>query len=103
MTKWIALVLLVFGIAGCSSAKKTSDKAEATTEAKTADGKKATDDKAKTAGSTVSSAGKVLCEASNDKRYIEVRTKDAGCEVAYTKFDKESSHKTDKKYKRSCN
>ncbi len=90
LTLAFATLTLGLSISACSSKSKTADaqatdaKAAATTETKAAP---ANADKTKAAAT--STAGKVLCETSSDKRLIEVRTKDAGCELAYTKFGKE--------------
>ena len=87
LTLSLATLALGFSLSACSSKTKTADgtatetKAATTTDSKTA----APADKK----SAVSSAGKVLCETKSDKRLIEVRTKDSGCELAYTKFGKE--------------
>lgn len=87
MTKWIALMLLTLGLGACSSgAKKQTDAEKQTTEAAAESKEEAKEAKK---DSSTSTEGKIACELKNDKRYIEVQAKDGGCEVLYTKFDKE--------------
>jgi hypothetical protein len=86
MTKWMALILVTFGLAACSSAKKMEDKkGETAVTQESADAAK----KAEAAKSSATAEGKVTCETKGDSRSIEIRAKDKGCELAYTKFGKE--------------
>lgn len=88
MTKWIALALLTLGLGACSSgSKKSAEKAETAAEEATEDAKAEAKNTKKEASKSME--GKTLCEMKSDKRYIEVTSKDKGCELLYTKFDKE--------------
>lgn len=86
MIKWIALAALTLGLAACSSAGKKAE--EKKTETKKEMSEKKAEAKAEAKAET-SSQGKVMCEMKGDKRYIEVVGKESGCELLYTKFDKE--------------
>jgi hypothetical protein len=82
---FIATSLLV----SCASKTKTATPAATTTSTK--DSKKATAKAAKAAATTTAAAvkaGAVVCKSGADSRTIEVVTKDAGCEVSYTKEGK---------------
>jgi hypothetical protein len=96
MKKWFLLALLTAGLTACSSSPTQKKAAEAdgstvtaeTSEAQAAAQTAQTAEK-KAVEAREKTPGQILCEAQNDKRYIEVKTKGGGCELAYTKFDKE--------------
>jgi hypothetical protein len=89
MRSWLLISVITLGFAvGCSSTgKKTDVPAEAKAAAsKTETALSATDKKAdeKTA------AAKIECSFKEDHRALEVRAKDKGCELAYTKGGQEN-------------
>lgn len=92
----------VLAMAGCKSKDKKeetmkappaaaaahSGKTEAK-DAKAAKGAKAAPAKTE-AAATTATAGKVECKLKNETRTLEVRSKDKGCETAYTKGGQEN-------------
>lgn len=83
----LVVILSVLAV-GCSGKGKKSESAPAPTKADaTASGKKAEmKSTEKSAAAAPAAAGdKVTCETKGDSRVLEVRAKDKGCELAYTK------------------
>jgi hypothetical protein len=78
----IALSLALW-MAGCSHEHTKTDAPAAPPAAPKAD------DKAKADAKPAADSGKLECTNKNETRQIAVRTKDKGCEVAYTKGGKE--------------
>lgn len=82
------LIIVLFGaalLAGCSHEQKKADTPAMATPAATAP---TTTDKAKTA--TSDDMPKAECKMKKETRTLEVRSKEKGCELAYTKAGKES-------------
>lgn len=89
MRSWLLISMITLGFTvGCSSAnKKTDAPAEAKAAAsKTETALKTTDKKVD--GNTASA--KIECSFKEDHRALEVRAKDKGCELAYTKGGQEN-------------
>ncbi len=82
----IFLVLSVIAVAACSSANK-SEPAKTSPLAESPAAVKAAADKG---AKPAPAAGAVECSFKTDKRILEVRAKDKGCELAYTKAGQEN-------------
>jgi hypothetical protein len=84
----LSLAAALIGV-GCSHQTKKPD-AQKPTAAKSDAAAKTTDDQA---AKTPEPGGntKVQCSVKGDERTLEVRAKDKGCELAYTKAGKEGS------------
>ncbi len=98
--RFAIIIGLAAGIAvGCASKNKdqaatatapkttTAEKAKADAKAATKDAKKAATD---AAAAATSAAGAIECKLKGDTRLLEVRSKDNGCELAYTKAGQEN-------------
>lgn len=94
--RFVAIIALAaFVTAGCASQKKKDEanKAATTTKEVKADAKgmtKKAETKVKEAAAATASATKVECKNGGDVRILEVRSKDKGCETAYTKAGQEN-------------
>ena len=86
MKSLLVLSISLLFIAGCSSKGK---KGEGTTAKDGAKQEASADSKADGKTSSATSASKSTCMMKNDKRVIDVRTQNKGCELAYTKFGNE--------------
>lgn len=85
-------VLFAVLVAGCSSSDKkieAADTGSAKAPAASAT-KPVAKEKVEKKAAAASTAGTVSCTSGEDKRSIEVRAKDSGCETAYTKAGNES-------------
>lgn len=101
----IAISLILFAAAGCKSASKnatpSASQPAAHTETKAESQAPAAKDEKKAEGTAAGSA-KVECSHKADNRVLEVRNKDKGCELAYTKNGQEAVVSTSKNGRKHC-
>lgn len=87
----ITLTVTALMFAGCKSKSKNEDSAKpAAPAAAAAEVKKAGKEVKAAAAAAATSASKVECKNGGDTRVLEVRSKDKGCETAYTKAGQEN-------------
>lgn len=104
MRKALILALAVVAV-GCSSSHKKDDSKDTKATGAAADMAKGSKDKKAATTSTPDSgdAMKVTCKNKGDERIIEVRPKDKGCELGYTKGGNETIVATSNSGNDHCN